>query len=117
MYYFEGIPGSVGLRGWAWGGVLCNVVALLLFMLPVTRRNFVTINIGCVLTIIGVWVEKGIGLILPGLTPGLLGEIYEYTPSSVEVMIAVGILATGTLIFTVLSRVAGPLVLSDLEDS
>ena len=67
--------------------------------------------------IVGVWVEKGIGLILPGLTPGLLGEIYEYTPSAPEIMIALGILATGALIFTVLSRVAGPLVLSDLEES
>jgi molybdopterin-containing oxidoreductase family membrane subunit len=117
MYYFQGLDGHLSLRGWAWGGVACNVVAMLLFMIPATRRNFVTINIGCVLTIIGVWVEKGIGLILPGLTPGLLGEIYEYTPSLPEVMIALGILATGALIFTVFSRVAGPLVLSDLEDS
>jgi molybdopterin-containing oxidoreductase family membrane subunit len=86
-------------------------------MMPATRRNFVTINIGCVLTIVGVWVEKGIGLILPGLTPGLLGEIYEYTPALMEVMIALGILATGALIFTVFTRVAGPLLLSDPEES
>jgi len=117
MYYFQGLDGHVGLRGWAWAGVACNLVALLLFLMPATRRNFVTINIGCGLTIIGVWVEKGIGLILPGLTPGLLGEIYEYSPSLPEVMIAIGILATGTLIFTLLSRVAGPLVLSDPEQS
>jgi len=117
MYYFQGLDGHLGLRGWAWAGVACNVVALLLFMIPATRRNFVTINIGCVLTIVGVWVEKGIGLILPGLTPGLLGEIYEYSPAAPEVMIAVGILGVGALVFTVLSRVAGPLVLSDLEES
>jgi len=117
MYYFEGINGSVGLRDWAWGGVLCNVVALLIFVMPATRRNFIAINIGCVLAIVGVWVEKGIGLILPGLTPGLLGEIYEYTPSASEAMIAIGILGAGALVFTVLTRVAGPLVLSDLEES
>ncbi len=116
MYYFQGVDGHFGLRFWAWGGVVANIVALLFFMLPFTRRSFPHINIACVLMILGVWVEKGIGLVLPGLTPGELGEVYEYFPSKVEIMIAFGILGTGALIFTILSKIAIPLVLQDLYE-
>lgn len=117
MYYFQGLDGHVALRTWAWGGVACNVMGLILFTYRRTRRNFVAINVGCVLIIFGVWVEKGIGLVLPGLTPGQLGEIYEYSASRTEIMIAFGILAVGSLIFTVLSKIAAPLVLSNSEES
>ena len=117
MYYFEGINGSVGLRAWAWSGVACSIVGLFLFTFRHTRRNFTAINVGCVLIIFGVWIEKGIGLVLPGLTPGQLGEIYEYSPSQAEIMIAVGILAVGATVFTVLSKIAAPLVLTHSEES
>jgi Ni/Fe-hydrogenase subunit HybB-like protein len=56
-----------------------------------------------------VFIEKGIGLVLPGLSPGTLGMLYEYNPSMVEVMISIGIVGVGALIFTVYSKVAIPL--------
>jgi hypothetical protein len=65
---------------------------------PGARRNLVTLNIGCVATYIGCYIEKGMGLIIPGLTPDTLGEIYEYTPSLIELRVAAGIFASGFLI-------------------
>jgi hypothetical protein len=31
-----------------------------------------------------VYLEKGMGLVIPGMTPDTLGEIYEYVPSTTE---------------------------------
>jgi molybdopterin-containing oxidoreductase family membrane subunit len=116
QYYFEGIDGGVGLAGWAWFGVVCNVLAFALFVIPQTRKNLSTLNLGCVLVFVGVFIEKGIGLILPALTPGILGEMYPYWPSTVEVMIGVGVAGAGLLVFTLLTKVAIPLAMSDLVE-
>ena len=109
QYYFEGIEGHLSLIGWAWSGSLCNVTAFFLLLVPRTRKNPITMNIGCALVFVGVFIEKGIGLVLPGFTPGTLGEVYEYFPSRAEVMIGIGVAGIGVLVFTLLSKVAIPL--------
>jgi molybdopterin-containing oxidoreductase family membrane subunit len=113
QYYFTGIKGHVDLVGWAWFGASCNVLAFLLLLMPRTRKNPITMNLGCALVFIGVFIEKGIGLVLPGFTPGTLGEVYEYFPSRPEVMIGIGIAGVGVLVFTLLSKAAIPLTFSE----
>ncbi len=105
-YLFFGIGDKTALVPWAWTSVVCSVVAFLLFVVPATRRHPVTLNIGCVLIFVGVFIEKGIGLVVPGFTPSVLGEIYEYEPSSTEILVSAGIFAVGALLFTLTSRVA-----------
>jgi Ni/Fe-hydrogenase subunit HybB-like protein len=53
------------------------------------------------------------GLIIPGFTPDTLGEIYEYYPTITEVRVAAGVFAVGFLIFTVLLKIAVPIMLAD----
>jgi Ni/Fe-hydrogenase subunit HybB-like protein len=112
-YYFTGLEGHVSLARWAWSGASCNILAFLLLLIPKTRENPITMNLGCVLVFVGVFIEKGIGLVLPGLTPGTLGELYEYFPSRAEVMISIGIAGVGVLVFTLLSKAAIPLTFSE----
>ena len=109
QYYFEGVGQHIGLARWAWTGATCNVVAFVLLMIPKTRKRLLTMNLGCVLVFFGVFIEKGIGLVLPGFTPGTLGELYEYVPSVPELMISVGIAGVGALVFTLLTKIAIPL--------
>jgi nitrate/TMAO reductase-like tetraheme cytochrome c subunit len=116
QYYFQGVNGHIGLGKWAWTGVSFNLIALTLLLIPKTRKNFNTLNLACGLLFVGVFIEKGIGLILPGLTPGLLGEVYEYMPSRVELMIGVGVAAAGALVFTLITKVAIPLALSHMTE-
>jgi Ni/Fe-hydrogenase subunit HybB-like protein len=116
QYYFTGIGGHVGLVTWAWSGAACNITAFFLLLIPKTRKNRILMNLSCVLIFVGVFIEKGIGLVLPGFTPGTLGELYEYSPSRVELMIATGIVGVGMLVFTLLSRVAIPLTFSESLD-
>jgi len=54
--------------------------------------------------VIGVWIEKGMGLVIPGYIPTPLGEIFEYLPNATEVRISLAILAIGLLTFTLLAK-------------
>lgn len=109
QFYFQGLEGHQQLVLWAWSGALCNIFAFILFLIPKTRNNHITLNLGCALVIVGVFIEKGIGLVLPGLSPGTLGMLYEYSPSLVEIMISIGIVGIGAFTFTILSKIAIPL--------
>ena len=73
-------------------------------MIHPLRRKTLTLNIACVLTFIGIWIEKGMGLVIPGFIPTPLGEIFEYVPTSVELSVAAAIWAFGALIFTLLAK-------------
>jgi len=65
----------------------------------------------------GVWIEKGLGLIVPGFIPDPLGEIYEYMPNINEIAISLGIWAFGLLIFTLFMRIAIPIQRGDFIHS
>ena len=108
-YLFEGLHHHTALVPWIWAAMGMNVTAFILFLIPGTRKRLSTLNLGCLLMIIGVWIEKGPGFVVPGFVPDPLGEIYEYVPNLVELMVSFGIWATGFLIFTLLMKVAIPI--------
>ncbi len=105
-YLFFGLHGYNKLVPWIWTAVVFNVVGFFIFLIPRTRKNFITLNIGCVLIFIGVWIEKGMGLIIPGFIPDALGEIYEYMPSEEEILISLGIVGVGGIIYTLMVKTA-----------
>jgi len=113
QYLFFGLKGHNTLVPFAWASVVTGFIAFLLFLVPRTRTNWVTLNLGCVLIYASVYIEKGMGLIIPGLTPDVLGEIYEYRPSSTEVLVAAGIFALGFLVFTLMLKAAVPMMLGE----
>ncbi|MGA8752174.1 sulfate reduction electron transfer complex DsrMKJOP subunit DsrP [Candidatus Deferrimicrobium sp.] len=110
QYLLEGLKGHNDLVPYIWTAMIFNVSAFFLFLIPQTRENYVTLNIGCVLIIIGVYIEKGMGLVIPGLVPDVLGEIYEYSPTGIEILLTMGIWATGLFVYTLLLRVAVPIL-------
>jgi molybdopterin-containing oxidoreductase family membrane subunit len=107
-YLFFGLHGHTGLTPWIWSAIVLLLVAVVILMIHPLRHNPLTMNIAFVLTIVGVWIEKGMGLIVPAFVPTPIGEIYEYSPSLTEVMVSVGIWAIGLLIFTLLAKAALP---------
>jgi Ni/Fe-hydrogenase subunit HybB-like protein len=110
QYLFAGIRGHRALVPYAWTFVGCGIAAFLLFLFPATRRNVVTLNLGCLLIYASVYIEKGMGLVMPAFTPDVLGEIYEYTPTLHELRIGAAIFSTGFLVFTILCRIAIPIM-------
>jgi Ni/Fe-hydrogenase subunit HybB-like protein len=100
--HYGGSPIAV----YGWISLLCSVAAFVLFLVPATRRNLVTLNLGAVLIYAGVYIEKGVALVIPGFTPSTLGEIYQYAPSSIELRVSMGIFGVGAILFTLMFKVA-----------
>lgn len=117
LFYYVGLHGHNGLVPYAWLAIGCDVAAFLLLLIPATRKRTLTLNLGCVLIYAGTYVEKGIGLLIPGFTPDSLGEIVEYTPSLSELQIAAGVFSLGFLIYTVMLKVAVPVMLGEFKFS
>lgn len=114
-YLYFGLHGKKLLVPWMWTALIFNVIAFIIFLIPKTRENFKTLNIGAVLIILGVYIEKGLGLIIPGFIPDTLGEIYEYWPAMTEGFITIGIWALGALFYTLLLKFAIPVYTGELK--
>jgi molybdopterin-containing oxidoreductase family membrane subunit len=105
-YLFFGLDGLGGLRAWIWAALVLNLVAVAILMVNPLRRRTATLNLACVLALVGIWIEKGMGLVVPGFIPTPLGEVFEYTPTAIELGVALGIWAFAALVFSVLARAA-----------
>jgi len=112
-YLLFGIGDNKEIVVYSWSSIIMGFIAFVLFLIPKTRKNFLTLNIGAVLIYASVYVEKGIALIIPGFTPDVLGQIYVYTPSMTEIRTAAMIFSLGFLLFTFLVKVAIAIVFED----
>jgi molybdopterin-containing oxidoreductase family membrane subunit len=107
QYLFSGLHGRrspIAIYGWA--AMILGIAAFILFVIPRTRKNPITMNLGCLMIYGSVYIEKGIALLIPGYTPDVLGQVYEYVPSATEVRVSMGIFGIGFLLFTVMAKVA-----------
>jgi len=106
IYLYFGLDGNTELVPWIWTGIAMNVLGtLLLAFKPGGNRPIVLVP-ACILLFLGIWIEKGIGTIIPGLVPSPLGEIVNYAPSWVEVCVTLGVLALGVFVVSVLLKPA-----------
>ncbi|MFC1744663.1 hypothetical protein ACFL35_11785 [Candidatus Riflebacteria bacterium] len=92
-----------------------NIISFLIFLLPFLARCRFLVNIACVMAFVGVWIEKGMGLIVPAFIPTPLGEIVEYSITHHEWMICFGIWAVGALAFTLILKIAIPIECGQLR--
>lgn len=106
QYLFFGLHGYNGLVPWIWTAIALNVVAAILFLSPLVLSNQWVRVVACAMAFLGAWIEKGMGLVVPGFIPSTLHEIVEYTPSLVEWKVSAGIWAFGLMILTVLLKLA-----------
>ena len=109
QYLYVGLHGYHALVPWIWTAITFNLVAMFLLVLPLSR-SLKWLNLTCVLCIVGIWIEKGMGLVIPGFIPTPLGQIVEYRPSLNETLICVGIWAFGLLSYTVFLRMSVPIL-------
>ncbi len=117
QYMYFGLHGHNRLVPWMWMAFIFNLIAFALFLSTRARENPVTLNLACSLVIVGVYVEKGMGLVIPGFIPGALGEIYEYSPTNHEILITIGIWAVGALLYTLMLKFAIPIYTGTLRFS
>ncbi|MFH0822824.1 MAG: NrfD/PsrC family molybdoenzyme membrane anchor subunit, partial [Pseudomonadota bacterium] len=106
QYLFVGIHGHGKLVPFMWTFAILAVVAIALLINPKTRKNEKTLKIACAAVFISMWLEKGLGLVVAGFIPNPFNQVREYMPTIPELMIALGVWATGFFVLTILYKVA-----------
>ncbi len=105
-YLFFGLNGQGQLVPWMRVSTVFGIIAIIMLLVPATRKREDTLAIACILLFVSLWIDKGIGLVIGGFVPNPLEEITAYHPSFQEIMITLGIWATGFFILTVLYKIA-----------
>ena len=105
-YLFFGIDGHGMLVPYIWTGLSMGLVAMVIFGVPRLYKQPKVLLAGCVMAVVGLWIEKGMGLVIPGFIPTPSGDLVEYTPSVVEACVSLGIWAFGAFLFTAMAKVA-----------
>ncbi len=112
-YLFFGLHGNNALVPWIWTAIGLNSLAFIALITPLSKKRWV-LNLACMAMIVGIWIEKGMGLIIPAFIPSPLGEVVEYVPTLNEILVCTGIWAFGALIYTILVRVTIPVLYGEL---
>jgi molybdopterin-containing oxidoreductase family membrane subunit len=104
-----GLHGTSILAPWILGALGLNVVAALILLSPLRTNSFFLL-LACIMIVVGIWTEKGLGFIIPGFIPTPLDDFVQYIPSKNELIICLGIWSFGLLFYSVLLKAAIPIV-------
>jgi molybdopterin-containing oxidoreductase family membrane subunit len=108
-YLFFGLHGHDRLVPWIWTAILINIACTAASSIHQLRNHPTYRVLICSSLFLAIWIEKGMGLIVPGFIPSPLGEIVEYSPTAIEIAITTGIWAMGFFILTALIKVGIPI--------
>ena len=106
QYLFFGLEGHNSLVPWIWTAISLNIFGTLLFAFDPSKGRSGYLLVAAASLFTGIWIEKGFGLIIPGFVPSPMGEVVDYTPSFNEILITLGVLATGIFVVTILIKPA-----------
>ncbi len=106
IYLFVGLEGHGKLVPLMWTAAVFAVISLILLIVPQTRRNLITLGFACISVFIATWIDKGFGLVVGGFIPNPFERVFEYWPTAPEMLISVGIWATGFFVLTILYKIA-----------
>ncbi|NWG73455.1 MAG: polysulfide reductase NrfD [Rubrivivax sp.] len=117
LYYLMfGLHESMNrLVPWFWTSALLMVSSFVLLLVPAVRRSTTLLPLVCAMAFAGIWIEKGMGLVVPGFIPSPIGEVTEYYPTVVEWLMTLGIWAFGFFILTILLKGAIGILLGDIR--
>ncbi len=106
IYLYYGLDGNSILVPWMWLALLLMIIAQVILMVPAARNASKTLTAACTFVFLGIWIDKGLGLISGGFIPSPLHEITQYLPTTCELMISVGIYSVGLFCVTLLLKMA-----------
>ena len=116
QYLYFGLHGKHALVPWTWSALVLNLAGILLLHSPKVRAgNMPWLVTACACAFCGVWIEKGMGLIIPGFIPSTLHEVVEYSPSLLEWKVTAGIWAFGLLVLVLALKLARPVLIGELS--
>ncbi|MFO7884711.1 MAG: NrfD/PsrC family molybdoenzyme membrane anchor subunit [Desulfobacteraceae bacterium] len=105
-YLFFGLHGHNALVPWMWTSITLMTIGIILLVIPALRSNVTLLPFTCIMVVIGTWIDKSLGMISGGFVPSPLHHFTEYMPTFKEVVVSLGVFATGFFILTVLFKIA-----------
>jgi molybdopterin-containing oxidoreductase family membrane subunit len=105
QYLFAGLDGYHKLVPWMWASAALAFVALAMLIIPPVRRKEGWLAIACVFVFVSLWIEKGLGLVIPGFIPSPLEAVTEYMPTGTEIGITLGVWTLGLLLITLFYKI------------
>jgi Ni/Fe-hydrogenase subunit HybB-like protein len=106
IYLFFGLKGHNSLVPWIWTAIIMNIGATFVLAMNFVKNKPKFLFLAAMVLFLAIWIEKGVGLIVPGLIPSPLGEVVDYSPTGIEIMVTLGVLALGILVTTLLMKPA-----------
>ena len=104
-YLFAGLEGHTAIARWMAVAAVTAAAALVLLIIPRTRKSEPLLALACCGVFLSLWIEKGLGLVVTGFVPSPLETIVDYTPTGPEVAITVGVWALGLLTVTMFYKI------------
>ena len=105
QYLLFGVDGKTAIAPWMWTTIIFWLAAIALLLIPRTRKREKTLVIAAVLVFVAMWIDKGLGLLMPGFIPSPLGGLTEYFPTVPEAFITLGVWGIGFLVLTIFYKI------------
>ncbi|MCP4501510.1 MAG: polysulfide reductase NrfD [Deltaproteobacteria bacterium] len=115
-YMFMGHEGGSMLVPYTWASLGLSLFGLLVFYSKDILQKPALLFSACGALVVGIWIEKGMGLLIPGFFPTPLGDLIEYIPSWTEFWVSIGIWSLGIFVYTGMARVALAILKGELKD-
>ena len=109
-YLWLGYRGHNELLVFSWGSTLLNVLGLVGLYASGFGKNRGILTAAAMCITVGIWIEKGICFMFPAYVPNPIGEMVVYVPNGHEIMLVLAIWALGLFIFTILIKMAVPIM-------
>ncbi len=88
-----------------WISIAFALAAIVLLSIKRFRMREGILALTCVLILVSIWLDKGLGFIIPGFTPSPNLEFNRYCPTVPELLITFGIWSLGALILSVFYKI------------
>ncbi len=109
MLILLGVKGDSYISVFFWIAVALVLTALLILMTKLRYSNKMLI-FAYAFIVIGIWIEKGLGFLIPAFIPSTIGDFIQYVPTLNEILIVMGVWATGLLIYSILLKISLPII-------
>ena len=115
QYLMFGAHGLSTLTAVFWASLAAMTGAFVMLLIPGVRKKYRLLPVACALAFGGIWVQKGVGLLVPGYIPSPIGEFTNYVPTTLEVLVTLGNWAIGFFILTILAKGAVGVLLEEVK--
>jgi molybdopterin-containing oxidoreductase family membrane subunit len=106
VYLFKGLDGHAEMVPLMRTSAGLSILSLTMLLFPGVRRREGLLAFAAVALFIGLWIDKGFGLIVGGFVPNPLEQVRPYWPTMTEAFIGAGVWAIGLLTLTLLYKIA-----------